>query len=301
MIADCDAGAGTSATPDPCVATRAATGSGIELTIRTSHASSWNFGLAVPPQTTITAGPSGTTNDPTPTLGFASSLAGSSFECKLDTGAYSACTSPKTTARLADGPHTFYVRATKNALTDATPATRTFTVKTAAVSRSGSTLTVTAAPGAKDNLVITKPSASTLRIADPPSAPYTGSGVHAGAGCIQDGDNAATCASAGMVTLIKVAAGDQTDKVKNSTTIKASLDGGAQDDFLQGGSAADTLTGAAGVDTLKGMGGNDLLKARDLASDTLIDCGIGTDTADLDLLPKDPNSVVMGCETKTRH
>ena len=119
-------------------------------------------------QTTITAGPSGTTNDPTPTLGFASSLAGSSFECKLDTGAYSACTSPKTTARLADGPHIFYVRATKNALTDATrpPATRTFTVKTAAVSRSGSTLTVTAAPGAKDNLVITKPSASTLRIAD---------------------------------------------------------------------------------------------------------------------------------------
>jgi Ca2+-binding RTX toxin-like protein len=79
------------------------------------------------------------------------------------------------------------------------------------------------------------------------------------------------------------------------------LDDGAQDDTLLGGSAADTLTGAAGVDTLKGMGGDDLLKARDLASDTLIDCGIGTDKADLDTLPEDPNSVVTNCETKTRH
>ena len=160
---------------------------------------------------------------------------------------------------------------------------------------------MTAAPGAKDNLVITKPSASTLRIADPLSGPYTGSGVHAGAGCTQDGDNAATCASAAMVTLINVTAGDQTDKVTNSTTIKVTLDGGTQDDVLQGGSAADTLMGAAGSDTLKGMGGNDLLKARDLASDTLIDCGIGTDKADLDTLPKDPNSAVTNCETKTRH
>jgi len=300
-IADCDSGAGTSATPDPCVGARAATASGIELTIRTSHASVWNFGQAVPPQTRITSGPAGTTNDPTPSFGFASSLAGSSFECKVDSVAYAACSSPKVAPHLADGPHTFYVRATKNALTDPTPATRSFTVKTAAVSRSGSTLTVTAAPGAKDNLVITRPSASVLRVADPLSVPYTGSGVHAGAGCTQDGDNAANCADAAIVTLIKVASGDQADRVRDSTTIEASLDGGAQNDTLQGGSAADTLTGASGLDLLKGMGGNDLLRARDRASDALIDCGIGADKADLDLLPKDPNSVVTGCETKVRH
>ena len=45
-IADCDAGAGSSAAPDPCVATRTATpGGGVELTVRTSQASTWNFGV----------------------------------------------------------------------------------------------------------------------------------------------------------------------------------------------------------------------------------------------------------------
>ena len=55
---------------------------------------------------------------------------------------------------------------------------------------------------------------------------------------------------------------------------------------------------------MKGMNGNDLLLAHDRTSDTPINCDGGTreaDKADLDLLPKDPNSVVMGCETKTRH
>ena len=42
--------------------------------------------------------------------------------------------------------------------------------------------------------------------------------------------------------------------------------------------------------------------ARDLASDSTMDCGGGTaDRADLDLLPKDPNSRVVGCESKMRH
>lgn len=47
-IVDCDAGAGTSATPDPCVAVRAATpDGGVALTVRTSEASTWNFGVKV--------------------------------------------------------------------------------------------------------------------------------------------------------------------------------------------------------------------------------------------------------------
>ncbi len=45
-----------------------------------------------------------------------------------------------------------------------------------AVGRSGSTLVVTATPGAKDNLVITRPSASSLRVTGFPSGAYTGSG-----------------------------------------------------------------------------------------------------------------------------
>ena len=73
-----------------------------------------------------------------------------------------------------------------------------------------------------------------------------------------------------------------------------------------GGSANDTLTGAEGSDGLYGMNGDDQLFARDSTSDQIIKCDGGSapgsaDKADLDLLPKDPDSAVVGCETKTRH
>jgi hypothetical protein len=254
----------------------------------------------IAPETTIESGPSGTTNDPTPAFTFSSSEAGSSFECKLDSGAYSACTSPMTTAQLADGSHTVNVRATDPVEnTDLTPETRSFTVKTAAISVSGSTLVVTAAPGAKDNLQITRPSPSTLRVTDLAAGAYTGSGVHTGAGCTQSGDYTADCNAAG-VTLIQVYSRVQSDQVINSTAIQGELRGGVGDDVLIGGSNKDTLFGAPGADVMRGMSGNDSLQARDLTSDTTISCGAGAgDKADLDLLPED--SPVSGCETVTRH
>ena len=260
----------------------------------------------VPPNTTITSGPSGATNDPTPTFAFTSSDIGSTFQCKLDAGAYAACTSPRTLAHLADGSHTFYVRARDSSGNlDPTPASRTFTVSTAEVRISGSTLVVTAAAGAKDNLVITKPSASTLRVTDSPSGAYTGSGVRTGAGCTRSGDYTANCNASG-ITLIQVTSGDQIDQVTNSTAVKSSLNGGAANDVLTGGSNNDTLTGSTGADVFRGMNGNDQLFARDLTSETTINCDGGTspggaDKADLDVLPKDPNARVIGCETKTRH
>ncbi len=87
-----------------------------------------------PPQTTIASGPGGPTNDKTPTFTFSSSAPGSSFECRVDGAAFAACSGPgasHTTIALADGPHTFAVRATDPAAnTDPTPATRAFTVDT---------------------------------------------------------------------------------------------------------------------------------------------------------------------------
>ena len=81
------------------------------------------------PTTTITSGPSAETNDPTPTFTF-SSQPGTSFECKLDSGSYAPCSSPKTTSHLTDGSHTFSVRAKDSAGNiDPTPASRTFTVR----------------------------------------------------------------------------------------------------------------------------------------------------------------------------
>ena len=261
---------------------------------------------ATPPETTIDSGPSGLTNDPTPTFSFQSSQAGSSFQCKLNTSGYTSCSSPKTTFHLSDGSRTFYVRAIDQAgNADPTPASRSFTLRTAAVHVSGSTLIVTAAAGAKDNFEITRPSASLLRVTDVASGPYTGSGVHAWAGCTRSGDYSANCGAAG-ITLIRVDSLGLNDRVVNSTAIQSSLAGGAANDTLIGGSSHDTLTGGAGADVFMGMNGNDELFARDLASDTTIDCDGGstpgsTDTADLDILPKDANSAVTNCETKTRH
>jgi Ca2+-binding RTX toxin-like protein len=83
------------------------------------------------PRTTITDGPTGLTNDSTATFRFTSSEAGSSFQCRVDGGAFASCASPRTTAALADGDHAFAVRARDQALNlDLTPASRSFTVDT---------------------------------------------------------------------------------------------------------------------------------------------------------------------------
>ena len=258
-----------------------------------------------PPETAVDSGPSGPTYDPTPSFGF-SSEPGTSFECRVDSGAYAPCSSPTTAPRLPDGSHTFSVRATDAAgNTDPTPATRTFTVKTAEVRVSGSTLVVTAALGPKDNIAISRPSASVLRVTDFPAGPYTGSGLHTGPGCIPSGDHTANCSASG-ITLVKVYSLDQIDKVVNSTGVQSSIYGGWANDVLTGGLGKDTLTGGPGADEIRGMNGNDELLAQDLTSDTVINCDGGSspggaDKADLDLLPKDPDSVVTNCEIKTRH
>jgi DNA-binding beta-propeller fold protein YncE len=94
------------------------------------------FDRDLPPQTTIDGGPSGPTSDNTPTFNFSSSDAGSTFECRVDGASFAACSGPggsDTTVGLADGPHTFTVRAIDPASTpDPTPATQAFTVDTAA-------------------------------------------------------------------------------------------------------------------------------------------------------------------------
>ena len=83
------------------------------------------------PETTIFVGPTGAVNTTSATFQFSSSEGGATFQCQLDGGAYSACSSPTAYNSLGQGPHTFNVRAVDLAGNiDTTPASRSWTVDT---------------------------------------------------------------------------------------------------------------------------------------------------------------------------
>ncbi len=82
-----------------------------------------------PPETSISSAPAGAVASRSASVAFAASEAGSSFECSLDGAAYAACVSPASYAELADGTHTFLVRAVDAAgNADQTPAQASWTV-----------------------------------------------------------------------------------------------------------------------------------------------------------------------------
>ncbi len=103
-----------------------------DLAGNTSVPASRSFTVdTIPPETTIASGPKGPTNNSSPSFGFSSSEPGSSFACRLDGGAWSACSSPKAFSNLPDGLHSFGVRATDSAAnTDPSAASRSFIVDT---------------------------------------------------------------------------------------------------------------------------------------------------------------------------
>jgi hypothetical protein len=82
-----------------------------------------------PPETRITAGPSGRTSEHEPAFQFAATEAGSTFSCSLDFAAYAPCASPLRLHELVGGWHTFQVRAADAAgNADPSPASRRFSV-----------------------------------------------------------------------------------------------------------------------------------------------------------------------------
>ena len=82
----------------------------------------------VAPAPTITAGPSGTSAATSASFEFSAEEDGSRFECRMDGGDWTACTSPLEYTGLAAGTHTFQVRGVDLAGNESTPASRTFTV-----------------------------------------------------------------------------------------------------------------------------------------------------------------------------
>lgn len=105
-----------------------------------------------PPETTIDSGPADGAIVTTSGIGytFSSSTTRPTFECQLDAGAWSTCSSPHTVSGLTSGSHTFRVRAIDRAgNTDATPADATFTVP------SGRALGMTTAAPAESTVDLT--------------------------------------------------------------------------------------------------------------------------------------------------
>src|SRR5439155_202098 len=73
----------------------------------------WTVDTAAP-TASITASPTNPSNSSSPSFSF-SSEAGATFQCALDGAAFASCTSPKSYTGVADGSHTFQVKATDTA------------------------------------------------------------------------------------------------------------------------------------------------------------------------------------------
>jgi hypothetical protein len=132
------------------------------------------------------------------------------------------------------------------------------------VSKSGSTLTYTAANN-ETNQTIVSLSSGTYSFSD------SGATVGAGSGCTSTGAHSATCAGAG-ITGITVNSGNMNDLAWETAATPATIFGGDGDDNMIGNNGSDILIGCIGNDTYNGGGG----------ADTFVDgafcSGGGTDT-----------------------
>ncbi|HUS27981.1 MAG TPA: LamG-like jellyroll fold domain-containing protein [Kofleriaceae bacterium] len=103
---------------------------------------------ATPPETMITAAPSGSISMTSAAISFTANENDVTFECSLDGTAMANCTSPYNAMNLGQGAHTFSVRATDAAgNTDSSAATATWTVDTVAPN-----IMITGGPGNGDTV-----------------------------------------------------------------------------------------------------------------------------------------------------
>lgn len=135
---ECDSGGGWSPCTSPHTVGPLADGphtftvratDGVGRTDATPATWDWTIDTDVP-DTTIDSGPPDPDADSTPTFAFSSPDATATFECRVDAGPWYACTSPHTTASLADGPRAFEVRATDGVNADPSPDSWGWTVDT---------------------------------------------------------------------------------------------------------------------------------------------------------------------------
>src|SRR5207248_2284271 len=108
---------------------------------------SWTWLIdTVAPSASISASPTNPSNSSAPSFTF-SSEAGATFQCALDGAAFASCSSPKSYTGVADGSHTFHVKASDTAGNTGTAASYTWTIDTVAPSAS-----ITASPTNPSNI-----------------------------------------------------------------------------------------------------------------------------------------------------
>jgi hypothetical protein len=148
-------------------------------TLQDDTPETWAFKVDLtPPNTTITDGPSGTVSNSEASFSFTSTETGSTFECRFDGGAFSACTSGSTFTGFTIGAHAFDVRAVDPAGNpDPTPATQSWTVD-----QTSPQTTIGASPGPLTNA----PDAEFTFSSDKPGSTFV---------CKLDNQPPAACAS----------------------------------------------------------------------------------------------------------
>ncbi|MFM9042707.1 MAG: hypothetical protein ACKOPI_00900, partial [bacterium] len=92
---------------------------------------SWTVDTVAPSSPSIDAGPSGLTQSKSASFGFYGEE-NATLECQLDSGSWSACTSPKSFSSVSDGLHTFRVRQFDLAENLSAESSRSWTVDTTA-------------------------------------------------------------------------------------------------------------------------------------------------------------------------
>jgi uncharacterized repeat protein (TIGR01451 family) len=244
--------------------------------------------LNTPPDTSINAGPPQLSLSSAATFGFAgvddtTPPAGLIFECRVDGGFFTTCASPQSYIGLADGQHTFEVRAVDaQRSADPSPASYTWKIVT---SCANATPTIT---GTANSDTLNGTPGTDIIFGLGGSDTIDGQG---GDDLICGGGDHDTLTGGPGNDIID--GGDGQDKLyggeHNDTLIGGEghdtldggsganlLDGGAGQDTLNGGDQNDHLIGGEGHDNLFGKGGDDVLEGGN--GQDYLDGGANNDT-----------------------
>jgi Ca2+-binding RTX toxin-like protein len=207
----------------------------------------------VAPDTSITAQPADPSNSSTASVDVTATETGATFEYQLDGGGFVAGNSGDVFGPLADGLHTFEVRATDvSGNTDLTPASYTWMIDTAPKQ---ATASIVADPQnasqsilkvmgtSQDDTLLVERLTKQTQIRDANSGTVLGIFSN----------------SAFQRVVVDGLDGNDTITVDAKFAKPTELHGGAGNDNLSGGAASDLLFGDAGNDRLYGNAGNDTL------------------------------------------